>query len=411
MISGNIRTLDDLDVKGKTILLRCDINCPVDEKKVIKNTKRIRSSAPTIKELSQKGAKVVVLAHQGDPLDYQNFTSLREHRDYLVKYLECEVDFVEDIAGPAARATIRSMQSGEILLLENIRLYTEETIIFEKEVRLSPQDQCHTYLVRQLAPLADYYVCDAFACVHRSEPSLVAFPQLLPSAAGRLFETELTSLMKVRFAPQRPCLYLLGGAKILDAFHMMQQVLKEGAADRILTFGLVSNIMLKARGYDLGPQNEAFLEKKNLLEFVEPAVRMLDEFGEKIAIPEDVAVNHDGQRQEIDVAQLPVDAQILDIGQKTIDSYLAAIQSAQTIFLNGPAGAYEQAAFANGTARIWQGIAESDTFSVIGGGDTIMAAAQFGVEDKVTYVCTAGGGLIRFLSGEVLPVIEALKNR
>ena len=410
MLSEGIPTLDDIDVKGKRVLVRCDINCPVDQDKRIKDATRIRRSIPTLKELSEKGAKVVILAHQGDPLDYQNFTSLREHRDYLEEFLNKKVEFVEDVAGPFAQEKIKKLREGEILLLENIRLYTEETIIFEQEVKLTPEEQCKTYLVTKLSSLADLYVCDAFACVHRSEPSLVAFPRILPSAAGRLFEEELTSLLRVKTFPKRPSIYLLGGAKILDAFRMMDQVLKDGSADKVLTFGLVGQIILKAKGYNLGKSSEELLKKKNLLSFVTKAKQILKDCEDKIVYPQDVAIDNKGRREEITISGLPVDNLILDIGKKTINEYSQQIAKAKTIFLNGPAGMYEKKEFSLGTEKVWETIANSPAFSVIGGGDTIAAAGKFGVESKISHICTAGGGLIRFLARETLPVIEALRK-
>lgn len=410
MPSEGIPTLDDVDVKGKTVLVRCDINCPVDQNKRIKDVTRIRRSIPTVKELSKKSAKVVILAHQGDPIDYQNFTSLREHRDYLEKFLNKKVEFVEDVAGPSAQEKIKKLKEGEILLLENIRLYTEETIIFEQEVKLNPEEQCKTYLVTKLSPLADLYVCDAFACVHRSEPSLVAFPRILSAAIGRLFEEELTSLLKVKTSPRRPCIYLLGGAKILDAFRMMDRVLRDGSADRILTFGLVGNVMLRAKGYDLGKPSEELLKKKNLLPYVEKAEQILKNYEDKVSYPQDVAIDDNGRREEITISDLPVDNLILDIGKNTMNGYSQQIRRAKTIFMNGPAGTYEEKEFSLGTEKIWKEVANSSAFSVIGGGDTIAAAGKFGVESKISHISTAGGGLIRFLTGETLPVIEALSK-
>jgi phosphoglycerate kinase len=410
MLPKEINTLDNIDVKGRTVFVRCDINCPVAEDKKIKNTTRIERSIPTLNELSEKGAKVVILAHQGDPLDYQNFTSLKEHRDYIEKFLNKKVLFVEDIAGPAAQDKIKKLKEGDVLLLENIRLYTEETIIFEKEVKLTPREQCKTYLIENLSPLADIYVCDAFACVHRSEPSLVAFPLLLPSAAGRLFEEELSVLMKIKSSPQRPCIFLLGGAKILDAFRMMEQVLEDKSADEILTFGLVGNIMLIAEGYNLGDESMDFLRKKELLDYVEKSKQILKKYKNRIFYPQDIAYEDNG-RNEIPISNLPSKGQILDIGRRTIEEYVQRISKAKTIFLNGPAGMYEKEDFRIGTEEIWKAIALSSAFSVIGGGDTIAAAGHFKVEDKFSYICTAGGGLIRFMSGEVLPVIEALKGQ
>ena len=410
MIAG-IKTLDDINVSGKVVLLRIDINSPVDSTtKKMKDDTRIRRSLPTIKELSEKKAKIVILAHQGDPLDYQNFTSLEEHSQILEKLLGKKVKFIDDVVGPTAQEAISRLKDGEILLLENIRLHTEETIIFEKEVKLSPREQAKTTLVKKLSPLADIYVCDAFACVHRSEPSLVGFPQLLPSACGRLFEEELKVLSQVREKPKRPCLFLLGGAKILDAFKMMEKVLENGSADKVLTGGLVGEIILKAAGYNLGSPSEELIRKKNLEEFISPAKKLLKGYETRLLYPQDVAVEGE-EREEVDIAQLPVNRLIVDIGKKTVEKYTELIEQAQTIFMNGPVGIYEKGISSYGTEELWRGVARSSAFSVMGGGDTIAAARKFKVDDKISYICTAGGGMVRFLSGEKLPVLEALERR
>jgi phosphoglycerate kinase len=409
--SDRILTLDDFEVGGKTVLLRVDINCPVEtDTKKIKDDTRIKRSIRTIKELTEKKARLVVLAHQGDPLDYQNFSSLSEHRSFLEKELGKKIGFVEDVAGPAALERLKKLDPGEILLLDNVRIHTEETIIFEKEVKLTPEQQAGTIVVRKLAPLADYYVCDAFACVHRSEPSLVGFPEVLPSAAGRLFEEELECLTKVRDRPARPCIYILGGAKILDAFQIIKAVLENNSADRILTTGLVSHIMLKAGQYDLGRPSERLLEEKNLIEFIQPAGKILNLYPDRITCPEDFGVDQKGLRKEIGIQNLPADGIISDIGTRSIEKYKNYIYKSKTVFMNGPAGIYENPLFAQGTKEIWEAVANSDTFSVIGGGDTIAAAKKFNLEKKFSYISTAGGGLIRFLSGEELPVIRALKK-
>ena len=248
-MSLGILTLDDLELEGKTVLLRVDINSPVDRKtKAIEDDTRIRRCLPTIQELADRRARVVILAHQGDPLDYENFFPLGQHAEIISNLLGRPVAYLDDVAGPAARERVGALQDGEILLLENVRIHTEETIVFEESVRLSPAEQAETYIVRNLAPLADVYVCDAFAAAHRSEPTLVGFPELLPSAAGRLFEEELRVLTRVRGQPERPCMFVLGGAKILDAFKMMQAALETGAADGVLTAGLTGEIMLIAAG-------------------------------------------------------------------------------------------------------------------------------------------------------------------
>ena len=410
MIDDQILTLDDLSVQEKTVLLRVDINSPVDESKKIKDETRIRRSLKTIEELNRKNARLVILAHQADPLEYQNFTVLREHGKLLSAALGTKVEYIEDVAGPFAVDKIRGMQPGEILLLDNVRIHTEETILFEKEVKLPPEEQAKTIIVQRLAPLADYYVCDAFAAVHRSQPTLVGFPEVLPAAAGRLFEEEFRILTKVKQNPARPCIFILGGAKILDAFKMMRSVLDDRSADKILTTGLVAQIMLKAKGYHLGEATESYLEKKNLLEFIPAAEESLKSHSDRIVCPEDFAVDRGGERIEVAAEQLPEDAPIADIGKKTIRRYSELIDDSKTVFINGPAGIYENSRFALGTRRIWEAVASSRAFSVLGGGDSIAAAGLFKVQDRISFISTAGGGLIRFLSGEKLAVVEALKK-
>jgi phosphoglycerate kinase len=406
-----IPTLDDFDLNGKTVLLRVDINSPVDRvSKSILDDTRIRRCLPTIRELSDKGAVTVILAHQGDPLDYQNFTPLAQHAEALTRLLGRPVRHLDDVAGPEARRLVGTLRDGEVLLLENVRIHTEETIIFEEEVQLTPEEQAGTYVVRNLAPLADLYVCDAFAAAHRSEPTLVGLPQVLPSAAGRLFEEELGVLTQVRNQPARPCLFLLGGAKILDAFKMMRAVLEAGTADRVLTVGLTGEIMLAAAGYDLGAATMEFLTKKGLLDFVEPAGELLATYADRLHYPVDVALRSAGRREELGRESLPASGLLVDIGQRTVDQYSELVASAGTVFVNGPAGIYEERESEFGTRALWTALAESAAFTVIGGGDSIAAARRFDLLDGFSYVCTAGGGLVRFLAGEPLVVVKALRE-
>ena len=405
---ADIKTIDDFEFRGKTVLLRIDINSPVDSAKRIKDDTRIKSSAPTIKELSEKGAKTVVLAHQGDPLDYQNFTSLKEHAQLLQKHVGKPIQYMDDVVGPAARQAIKNLKDGQILLLENVRIHTEETIIFEKQAKLTAEQQAETILVKKLAPLADIYLCDAFACVHRSEPSLVGFPLVLPSGCGRLFEQELRVLTEITENPKRPCIFILGGAKILDAFSMMEAVLANGSADRVLTTGLVGQTFLKGAGYDMGTETDQLMAKMDLDRFIEPTKKILADYPGKVLYPLDVAVESDGKRKDVPLASLPAEGLIKDIGSATIENYGVLISDAGTIFMNGPAGVYEESNFELGTKSIWNKVADSQAFSIIGGGDTIAAARKFKVDNRISYICTAGGGLVLFLSGVKLPVIEAL---
>ena len=411
MAKRDYLTLDDFNYRGKTVLLRVDINSPIDpETKKITNENRIVQSLPTIKELASNGAKLVIIAHQGDTLDYQNLISLREHAEKLSQRLGQEVQFIDDVAGPAARERIKSLKEGEILLLDNLRFLTEEVSTFEDAVKLTPREMVHTYLVRNLAPLADYYVNDAFAAAHRNSPSMVAFQELLPSAAGRLYDNEVTALSRVLENPKRPCVFLLGGAKLSDAFSMMEKVLSEGTADYVLTAGVTGQIMQLALGKKLGSPSERFITDRGLEKFVEPARDYLKNYPDKLLLPSDFGIDDGGQRSEVNIDDLPTEKLIIDIGPKTVAAYGKVLREAGTIFVNGPAGVYEQEIGAYGTRELWKRIGEATGYSVIGGGDTVASAARLGDLSKIDHVCTGGGALIRFLSGKKLPLVEAMKK-
>jgi phosphoglycerate kinase len=405
-----ICTLDDFDLKGKTVLCRVDINQPVDRKTgTLRDTTRIRGCVSTIRELSDNKAKVVLLAHQGGDLEYKNYYTTEPHAKLLAEYLDRPVKFIDDVTGPCARDMIASLGEGEILLLDNVRFVSEEMTLFETRLKLSAEEQSRTQVVSKLAPLADLYVCDAFAAAHRSQPSLVGFEQVLPSAMGRLFEREFTVISNVMENPERPCLFILGGAKIQDAFLMMGAVLSGGVADKVITGGLVSQIMFLAKGVSLGAESEEFIEKNNLMEYATTARELLVRYEDRILLPVDLAY-FDETRREIDVKDLPVEGMLADIGHKTAEVYKKAIGEAKTVFINGPMGVFENEATEHGTKTIWQAVADSSAFSVLGGGDSITAANKYQVKDKISYICTGGGALVRFLSGEELPVVKALRN-
>ena len=409
-MEAGILTLDDFDFRDKTVILRVDINSPIDPKThQLADDNRIRKSAPTMRELADAGARVAVLAHQGDTEDYQNLISLEQHAARLSDVLGRPVGFVDDVCGPAARECVRTLGRGELLLLNNVRYLTEEVSTFVNFVKLTPRQLAGTWLVRSLAPLADYFVCEAFAAAHRSSPSLVGFAEVLPTAGGRLLVEEFGALARVKENPTHPCVYVLGGARIADAFSMMEQVLGQGAADQVLTGGLTGEVMLLAKGHRLGAPTEQLIQDRGLAPFVERARRLLDRYADRILYPDDLAVDTRG-RQELSLAELPSPHLIVDIGQLTIARYTEAINRAATIFVNGPAGVYEQPASAVGTQRLWTAIADGPGYSVIGGGDSVAAARRFGVRERMGYVCTSGGGMVRFLSGQALPVIDALRR-
>jgi phosphoglycerate kinase len=408
---AKIRTIDEFDYSGKTVLLRVDINSPIDPitKKIV-NENRIKASIPTIKDILAQGAKLVIIAHQGDTLDYQNLIPMNEHAEKLSMYLGIKVGYIDDVAGPAAGELVKQLKPGEAILLGNLRYLSEEISTFENAVKLKPEEMLDTYLVRNLAPLVDYYVNDAFAAAHRNAPSMVAFQEILPTAGGRQFVEEVNALTKVMERPDKPSIFVLGGAKISDAFGMMKQVLENGTADKILTSGITGEIMLLSLGKKLGNQTEQFIKARGLDCFILPAMELLRDYTDKIVVPEDLAYEQNGVRQEISIDELPTDEMFMDIGQKTMERFESIIASAGTIFVNGPAGVYENKVFEEGTKRIWKAIAESKGYSVIGGGDTVNAATKFIDLKKINYVCTAGGAMVRFLTGKSLPLVDAMKK-
>ena len=406
-----IHTLDEFNVKNKTVLCRVDINEPVDRNTgKLKDITRITACVPTLKELSDNGAKLVLLAHQGSDIEYKNFYTTAPHAEVLSELLGKEVKFIDDVCGPAARKMITELKAGEILLLDNVRFCSEEQTLFELNLHLDHKQQAKTQLVEKLAPLAELYICDAFAAAHRDQPSLCGFEQLLPSAMGRLFEKEYCVISNLMEEPKRPCTFVLGGAKIADAFSMMDTVLRSGTADRVLTGGLVANILLAAKGEEIGSGSMDFIYKSNFGDTIEKARKIYSEFSDKILLPTDAAFVINEKRHEAPLGSIPQDACITDIGKETTEKYRDMILNSGTVFVNGPMGVFEKSETEYGTKNVWDALGETDAFTVIGGGDSITATAKYKKTDKISYVCTGGGALIRFLSGEELPVVKALRH-
>lgn len=398
-------TLDDVKVKDKTVLVRVDFNTPVDpESKKVLDDSRIRAHGETtIKELSAKGAKVVVLAHQGRRGD-PDFIPLKQHAELLGKILGKPVKYVDDVFGENAKTAIRSLKSGEILMLENVRMFAGET----KDG--TPEEHAKTELVKSLAPLADLFVLDAFAAAHRAQVSIIGFTAVLPSAAGRIMERELRSLSKVLENPEKPSIFILGGAKADDSLEISKYVLYKDIADYILMGGVAGQVFLAAKGIDLGKPNIEFLEKKELMTFATGIKELMQKYPDEIKTPQDVAAETNGKREEISVEKLPTDHSIMDIGSKTVEEYSRIIAKAKTIVVSGPMGVYENEKFSLGTRKVFEAIAGSKAFSLAGGGHTIAALQEFGLFNRISYVSTAGGALIEFLMGKKLPSIVALEK-
>lgn len=406
-----IKSIIGVDVKGKTVLFRPDINSPIDSSGKIVNRNRLEKTVPTLKYLSDGGAKIAIIAHQGDTLDYQNLIPMREHAEILSELSGVKVGYIDDVAGDAAIAAIGNLKEGEAILLGNLRYLTEEVSTFEKDVKLTPQQMLNTYLVRRLGGEADIYVNDAFSAAHRNAPSMVAFEELMPSYAGPLFFKEYEALWRVMNCAEKPVVFVLGGAKISDAFGMMGKVLKDGVADKILTMGVTGVVMRLAEGKKIGKLYEKWLSDHDLTVFVDQAKELLRDYKDKFILPVDFAVEENGVRKEVNLDELPLDDKMfLDIGENSIAAFESAIAEAGTIFVNGPAGVYENPIFAEGTRRVWKAVAAAKGYSVIGGGDTVTAASKFVNVADIDYVCTAGGAMVRFLSGKTLPLIRAMSK-
>ena len=402
-MADKFNTIDDFDIENKTVLVRVDINSPVDpDTGIILDDTRLKLHAQTIKELANKGAKVVLLAHQSRP-GKNDFTTLSQHADALSDILNLRVKYIDSLFSNAVREAIKDLKPHEILLLENARFFSEESL------SRTPEEQSKTLLVKQLSPLIDYFVNDAFAAAHRSQASLVGFTVNTPSAAGRVMEKELTVIQDALDNVDHPCVFLLGGMKPDDSIGVMENVLSNGTADSILTTGIVGNIVLWAAGVDIGQVNKDFIASRGYEDMVEKSKDLIDRFGDKVKYPIDVACEIDGERVDYDLDKIPNEA-IFDIGVKTIAMYAKEIRDAKYIFANGPAGVFEDPKFAMGTEDLINAMANSNGFSLIGGGHIAAATAGLGLEDHMGHLSSGGGACISMLAGKKLAAVEALKN-
>jgi phosphoglycerate kinase len=397
-------TIDDFEFQNRVALVRVDFNSPVDpETKKILEDVRIRAHGETtIRELVHKGAKVVVLAHQGRPGD-SDFIPMEQHAKILGEILGSPVKYVDDLFGEKAKKAINSLKGGEVLVLGNVRTFADE------QKKGSPEEHAKTAFVKSLAPLADVFVNDAFAAAHRAHVSIVGFPAVLPSVAGRIMERELKALGKALESPEKPCVFIIGGAKADDALRISKYVLDNDIADSVLTGGVAGHLFLAAKGFNLGKSNVEFLKKKDLLSFVAGIGELVRRYPARVKTPLDLAVDVDGKRKEIVVCDLPTAYPVCDIGGKTIGEYCKIIGKAKSIVISGPMGIYENKEFMKGTKEVLGAIAGSKGFSLVGGGHTVAAVEQLGLEKKMGYVSTAGGALIEFLMGGKLPGVTALE--
>ncbi len=397
-------TLSDINFNNKTVLLRVDFNLPLDKNTLdIIDYTRIKLVIPTINELIEKKAKLVIIAHQGRKGSW-DFISLEKHSKKLGELINKNVIFVDDIFGDKAKRYIKNLKSGEILFLDNVRKIPYETL------KKSADEHSKSELVQEIYPLMDFFVNDAFAAAHRSQCSLIGFTKVLPSFAGRLMEKEIKQLNKILKNPAKPSMFIFGGAKFSDAIITINRLLENKIADKILLTGLPANAFLKSIGYNLGDKTEELLTNEGNIEQFHKIKKIYQKYSDKIILPEDFAYVYNDNRAEIDIDNLPCDNYLYDIGEKTISKYKKILKNAKTIFLSGPCGVFENKLFQKGTKELFIYIAKNKAFSIAGGGHTVAAIEKLNLVNEISHISTGGGSLEKFMMGDKLPVIEALKE-
>lgn len=392
--------MDDVKLDDRRVLVRVDFNSPMDPSGNILDDKRIKSHLDTLRALED--CRVVLMAHQSRA-GKKDYTTLEAHARTATRLLRRDVTYIDDIFGSHAREAIKSLMPGEIILLENTRFYAEENM------NRTPAEHAKSHMVKKLAPLFDLFINDAFAVSHRSHCSVVGFTEVLPSIAGLLMDKEITALDKGLKGDEHPTVYALGGTKADDSIKVIEHVLRRAGADKILTSGVIATVFMMATGIDVGEANRKFVDDQEYTEQIPIAARLLEEYPGKIEIPVDVALNKNGERVEVAVSGLPVDLSIADIGLETIVDYSKELKGAKVTVMNGPAGIIEQEKFRLGTSELLKAAAESK-YSIVGGGHSVAAIDQLGLESRFSHVSMGGGASITYLSGEPLPGIEALKK-
>jgi phosphoglycerate kinase len=393
MIMFSKKTVRDVDVKGKRVLVRVDFNVPIKEGKVTDDT-RIRAALPTIEYLLEQGASVILFSHLGRPKGGPDPKySMQPVAEYLKGMVKAPVKFAEEAAGAKAEAAAGSLKPGEILVLENTRF-------FPLEEKNDPE------LAKQFASLADLYVMDAFGSAHRGHSSTEGVAHLLPAVAGFLMEKEIQYLGQAISNPARPFIAILGGAKISDKIGVIRNLLTK--SDNILIGGGMANTFFKAQGYPMG---DSLVEN----EVLDLAKELLKEGGKKIRLPVDMVVasgtDENAEIKVMPVGPVPDGWRVLDIGPETVENFARVIKGSKTVVWNGPMGLFEDQRFAKGTFQVAQALADSSATTIVGGGDSAAAIQHSGLADKITHISTGGGASLEMLEGITLPGVAALQDK
>ena len=392
-----VLTLDDFDLKGKTVFLRVDMNCPIDPDTMeISGTKRIEEAIETIKSLEE--SKLVVATHQGR-VGNKDYTGMDKHAIVLEKLLNKEIKYVEDVIGVAAQHEIKNLQNGQVLLLDNLRLCAEENYEF------APKEAAKTIMVSRLSKYFDLCVLDSFPSAHRSHPSIVGFPQVIPACAGRIVEREVRNLDEIMTVAKAPHVIVLGGSKVLDRLEAIKLLIQNRRADHILLTGLIGNVFMRAQARIKSP-----LGIKREEEVVAKAHTLIGEYPDVFSTPVDIAIDKDGERVEMDVRDLAKGDNIYDLGPKTVNYYSKLIAGAGTVFISGPAGFFEKENFSSGTKGLLSAVANSMATTIVSGGHLTSALKRYGLAEQINHISTAGGALVLYLTGEKLPMMKSLED-
>ncbi|MEE9565707.1 MAG: phosphoglycerate kinase [Nitrosopumilaceae archaeon] len=390
-------TIDDFELKGKTVFLRVDMNCPINPDTMeITGTKRIEEATESINAMNE--AKIVVASHQGR-VGNKDYTGMEKHAEVLEKLLNKKIKYVEDVIGTSAKNEIKNLKDGEILLLDNLRLCAEENYEFSAEAASK------TIMVQRLAKLFDLCVLDSFPSAHRSHPSIVGFSHVLPACAGKIVEREVRKLDEIMTVAKAPHVVVLGGSKVADRVEAIKLLINKGRADHVLLTGLIGNVFMRAQG-----RIKASLGIKREEEIVAKAHSLIGEYPDVFSTPVDVAIDKDGSRVEIDVRDLTKEDTIYDLGPNTVEYYKKLISGAGTVFISGPPGYFEKEQFSKGTKEILEGVANSMATTIVSGGHLTSALKKYGLVEKINHISTAGGALVLYLTGEKLPMIQSLED-
>jgi len=396
-----IPTLDELPKRCKKVLLRIDINSPIDDRGRILDRTRFNAHKETILELLDSNKALVIMAHQGRP-GQKDFTSLKGHAKVLSEIIDRKVTFIEDVFGPEARRTIANMKEGEVIMLDNTRLSSEDF------VEAPPEIHANSIFVSRLSKVVDCYVNDAFAASHRSQASLVGFPLRMPSASGRLLEKELKAISKILERPEKPKTFVLGGAKIKDMIEVIDYSVRHNVADYILTTGLLALLFLKAKGMDVGESEEILRRKGGSITLIQRARKLLEMSKGRILVPNDFVCEKEDKVKVLSSDK--IEGVPKDIGPETIDVYSKILKNSAFVVMKGPAGVIEDPRFRIGTKGIVEATLSGKAFTVFGGGhfNVILSELSEELRRRVGHISTGGGALVYVLTGRELPAVKAL---